>query len=164
MNTDLTNSRKLPRRAEFHAIRGLLALLLMVFFSLAFAVDPMPFRDAQEEARFRELAAELRCVMCQNQSLADSDAPIAKDLRREVLDLMQAGKSDDEIKTFLTERYTDFVLYRPPLQGSTLWIWIMPPLVLLVGAVVVFFVVRRRGAVLASTMESPKSVDGDEWQ
>ena len=80
----------------------------------------MPFRDAQEEARFRTLAAELRCVMCQNQSLADSNAPIAQDLRREVLDLMQSGKSDDEIKAFLTERYTDFVLYRPPMRGSTL--------------------------------------------
>ena len=76
----------------------------------------MPFRDAAEEARFRALAAELRCVMCQNQSLADSSAPIARDLRNEVLELMQQGKSDDEIKAFLTERYSDFVLYRPPLR------------------------------------------------
>src|SRR3546814_4690647 len=71
---------------------------------------------AAEEARFRELTAELRCPMCQNQSLADSSAPIAKDLRREVFELMREGKSDEQIKAFLVARYTEFVLYKPPLN------------------------------------------------
>ena len=72
---------------------ALLVLLGLLMAGAAFAVDPLPFRDAAEEARFRALAAELRCVMCQNQSLADSDAPIAHDLRKQVLELMHAGKS-----------------------------------------------------------------------
>lgn len=136
-------------------------LLLCLVATCTLAVDPMPFRDAQEEARFRALAAELRCVMCQNQSLADSNAPIAQDLRREVLDLMQSGKSDDEIKAFLTERYTDFVLYRPPMRGSTLWLWIAPPLLLVVGAVVLFVVVRKRAKPAPGNAPTP--VEGDDW-
>jgi cytochrome c-type biogenesis protein CcmH len=139
-----------------------IAILLCLANTLCFAVDPMPFRDAAEEARFRALAAELRCVMCQNQSLADSDAPIAHDLRNEVLELMQSGKSDDEIKAFLTERYTDFVLYRPAMRGSTLWIWIAPPLVLVAGAISLFFVLRSRRRMGPKTQ--PVAVNEDEWQ
>ncbi len=141
--------------------RMLLALALCLSAAPAFAVDPMPFRDAAEEARFRALAAELRCVMCQNQSLADSNAPIARDLRNEVLELMQQGKSDEEIKAFLTERYTDFVLYRPPLRGSTLWLWIAPAALLAGGAIVLLTVVRRRGAADAASAAQPD--DGEEW-
>lgn len=141
---------------------ALWALLLCLMAGTALAVDPMPFRDAREEARFRELAAELRCVMCQNQSLADSNAPIAQDLRKEVLELMQSGKSDEEIKTFLTERYTDFVLYRPPMRGSTLWLWVAPPLLLIIGMAVLFVVVRKRAKPAAGNTPTP--VEGDEWQ
>ena len=142
--------------------RYLIGILLCVASTLSFAVDPMPFRDAAEEARFRALAAELRCVMCQNQSLADSNAPIAHDLRNEVLELMQAGKSDEEIKAFLTERYTDFVLYRPAMHGSTLWIWIAPPLVLLTGAIVLFVVLRARRST--GSIAQATAVDEDDWQ
>ena len=122
---------------------------------------PLRFSDPAEEARFHALAAELRCVMCQNQSLADSNAPIARDLRNEVLELMQQGKSDEEIKAFLTERYTDFVLYRPPLRGSTLWLWIAPAALLAGGAIVLLTVVRRRGAAGAASAAQPD--DGEEW-
>ena len=150
----------MSRPSRIH--QWLLAILLCLVAGSSLAVDPMPFADAQEEARFRALAAELRCVMCQNQSLADSNAPIAHDLRREVLELMQQGKSDDEIKAFLTERYTDFVLYRPAMHGSTLWIWIAPPAVFLVGAVVLIMVLRgRRGTGAAA---GPKAVDEDDWR
>ena len=141
--------------------KWLIAILLCLFAGGSFAVDPMPFQNAQEEARFRELAAELRCVMCQNQSLADSNAPIAQDLRREVLELMQEGKTNDEIKSFLTERYTDFVLYRPSMHGSTLWIWIAPPALFLIGATVLFLILRRRTSSRAQP--APRSTDEDEW-
>lgn len=141
--------------------KWLMVILLCLFAGSSFAVDPMPFQSAEEETRFRELAAELRCVMCQNQSLADSSAPIAQDLRREVLELMQEGKSDDEIKHFLTERYTDFVLYRPSMRGSTLWIWIAPPILFLIGATVLFLVVRRRTA--RGVRPSPPASDEDDW-
>ena len=91
----------------------MLAMLLVSSLAFAQASDPTPlqFKDAAQETRFHALAAELRCVMCQNQSLADSNAQIAQDLRREVLALMNDGKSDAEIKRFLVDRYGEFVLY-----------------------------------------------------
>jgi cytochrome c-type biogenesis protein CcmH len=123
-------------------------LLLAFAFALtaapALAIDPLPFKDAAEEARFRALAAELRCVLCQNQSLADSNAGIAQDLRKEVFGLMRAGKSDEEIKDFLTERYSEFVLYKPRVEPRTWLIWFGPAAVLLAGAVAVTVIVRRR--------------------
>ncbi|MBJ6979266.1 MULTISPECIES: cytochrome c-type biogenesis protein [unclassified Luteimonas] len=124
-------------------------------------VQPLEFRDRAEEQRFHQLTLELRCVMCQNQSLADSDAPIAHDLRREVFNLMREGRSDAEIKTFLVERYGEFVLYRPPFGGGTLLLWLGPALVLLAGAVVLVVVVRRRAS--ANRVATDPVDDGQEW-
>lgn len=136
------------------------ALLLGLVLTLpALAIDPLPFRDAEQEARFRALTAELRCVMCQNQSLADSNAMIAKDLRREVFDLMQQGKSDQEIKDFLSARYTEFVLYDPPLSASNLLLWGGPIALLLIGAITVVVVVRKRSRGL----EKAPPVPDEEW-
>ena len=98
---------------------------------------PLQFRDAAEETRFHALASELRCVMCQNQSLADSNALIALQLRREVLDLMREGRSDAEVKDYLVQRYGEFVLYQPKLEASTWLLWLGPLVLLLVGAGVV---------------------------
>lgn len=106
---------------------------------------PLEFRDDAEARRFHDLVAELRCVMCQNQSLADSNAQIAHDLRREVFDLMRSGRSDAEIRAFLVERYGEFVLYRPRFGGHTWALWLAPGLLLLVGGVVVARIVRARG-------------------
>ena len=135
------------------------ALLLLLAAASIGAIEPMPYRDAAEEARFRALVAELRCVMCQNQSLADSNAGIAEDLRREVLDLMQQGRSDEEIREFLTARYGDFVLYDPPVDARTWLLWFGPALVLLAGVVTVVVVVRRKGA--AGAQLPPAS--GEDW-
>lgn len=121
--------------------------LMAPLLALAQAVsDPTPlqYRDAAEEARFHALAAELRCVQCQNQSLADSNAQIAHDLRREVLTLMQQGKSDAEIKQFLVDRYGEFVLYRPLMDTRNSVLWFGPLVLVLAGAGVLFWVVRRR--------------------
>ena len=107
---------------------------------------PLEFRDADEARRFNGLVSELRCVMCQNQSLADSNAQIAHDLRREVFDLMRSGRSDEEIRSFLVERYGEFVLYRPRFGGHTALLWLAPGLVLLVGVVVVARIVRARSS------------------
>jgi cytochrome c-type biogenesis protein CcmH len=111
----------------------LLALCLLLFAGLAAAIDPLPFKDEAEEQRFQHLARELRCLVCQNQNIADSDAGLARDLRQQVFEMMRAGKSDDEIRTFLTDRYGDFVLYRPPFKASTLLLWVGPLLILVVG-------------------------------
>jgi cytochrome c-type biogenesis protein CcmH len=126
--------------------RTLLVALALLLGSHARAIEPLPYRDAAEESRFRALTAELRCVMCQNQSLADSNAGIAQDLRREIFELMREGRSDEEIKQFLTERYGEFVLYDPPVAPRTWLLWFGPALVLLAGAVTVVVVVRRKSA------------------
>jgi cytochrome c-type biogenesis protein CcmH len=105
---------------------------------------PLQFHDAAEEQRFHALATELRCVMCQNQSLADSNAQIAQDLRREVLVLMRQGRSDPEIRDFLVARYGEFVLYKPRIGVTTWLLWFGPALLLVAGGIVVARVVRSR--------------------
>ena len=132
-----------------HALLLALALFAAPQFVRAQAnqqadATPLEFRDAVEERRFHALAAELRCVMCQNQSLADSNALIALQLRREVLDLMREGRSDAEVKDYLVQRYGEFVLYQPKLEASTWLLWLGPLVLLLVGAGVVVAIVRRK--------------------
>ena len=139
--------------------RALLAVLLFALSALA-AAQVIEFRDPAEEARFRALAAELRCVMCQNQSLADSNAPIAQDLRAEVLRLMREGKSDPQIKQYLVERYTEFVLYKPPVKPSTWLLWFGPALVVPVGAGAIVAIVRRKSR---QAPDAPPPADGQEW-
>lgn len=126
----------------------LIFLILLVFSQTLGAVDPMDYRSPEEEQRFRALAAELRCVMCQNQSLADSNAMIAKDLRLELLSLIREGKSDDEIKQFMVNRYTDFVLYKPPMRPGTWLLWFSPLLILLAGGISIFVIVKKRSAAM----------------
>jgi cytochrome c-type biogenesis protein CcmH len=163
----------LPRRPLFHraahgAATVFLATTLLVGAPLlalsppasAQASDPSPlrFRDDAEEARFRALVSQLRCVMCQNQSLADSNAQIAHDLRREVLDLMREGRDDDAIKRFLVARYGEFVLYRPRVESKTWLLWFGPALLLLAGGVVVARIVRHHAGD-----GSVEADDGQEW-
>jgi len=143
----------------------LLALLLTLAPGIALgqaaqSPTPLVFHDQAEEERFRALVGELRCVMCQNQSLSDSDAQIAHDLRREVLDLMRRGMSDAEVRDFLVARYGEFVLYRPRVSANTWLLWFGPGLLLVVGAFVVVRIVRRRSG--GSTGEVPVD-DGQEW-
>ena len=133
-------------RARRLAVAALL-LVSLLLSSAAFAqaaTDPAPlqFSDVAEERRFHALVSELRCVMCQNQSLADSNAQIAVDLRREVLTLMRAGKTDAEVKDFLVARYGEFVLYRPQVEASTWLLWFGPALLLLGGGFVIAGIVR----------------------
>jgi cytochrome c-type biogenesis protein CcmH len=120
-------------------------LLAMLMASPTFAIDPeAAFKDPAMQQRYERLTQELRCLVCQNQTIADSNAPLAADLRREVRELMESGKSDDEIRTFLTARYGDFVLYRPPVTARTYLLWGAPVLLLLVGLGVAIAIIRRR--------------------
>lgn len=105
--------------------------------------NPTAFASPEEEARYGALIEELRCVVCQNQSLADSNAELAQDLRDEVRGMVEEGKSDDEITAFLVQRYGDFVLYRPPLQPKTYLLWLGPGVLLLIASIVLVFIVRR---------------------
>ena len=141
-------------------MKRLLLVLLLLASAMASALEPIKFADDAEEARFRALSAELRCVMCQNQSLADSNAQIAHDLRMQVLALMREGKTDREIKDYLVARYSDFVLYSPPVRPSTWLLWFGPGLILLGGAAVLVVVVRKRAN---SAPAAPPSEDSQEW-
>lgn len=142
---------------------------LMLFASLAAAQPakpeaPLAFTSSAEEKRFHVLVSELRCVMCQNQSLADSNAQIARDLRREVLELMRQGKSDAEIRDFLVARYGEFVLYRPQVESKTWLLWFGPAVVLVFGGVIVAGIVRRRAGTGAAAKPDGDTPDEDqEW-
>jgi cytochrome c-type biogenesis protein CcmH len=146
-------------------LRGIcfsLILLAVLYATSAFAQkasDPAPlqFSNTTEEQRFHDLVAELRCVMCQNQSLADSNAQIAVDLRHEVLALMREGRSDADIRDFLVARYGEFVLYRPRVSGTTWLLWFGPLLFAFGGGVVVWRLLRRSGKSL------PPIDDAQEW-
>ena len=128
-----------------------LALSVSVFAQRAPVQEPLVFESMLQEDRFNQLTLELRCLVCQNQNLADSDAQLAHDLRAEVHEMLVAGKSDDEIKQFMVERYGDFVLYRPPVQKNTYLLWLAPMALLLIGGVVLRSSVKKRTALLEST-------------
>ena len=142
-------------------LRHLLLTLCLLLPMVTAVASPLAFDDTVQEARFHALTAELRCVQCHNQSLADSDALIAQDMRRQVLSLMQQGHSDAQIKDWLVQRYGTFVLYRPQWQGHTLWLWLIPVLLLLTGAALVWRTVRRRP--VASTPSTPDDPEAPSW-
>ena len=146
-------------------MRFALALLLWLAALPAFAqanqqadAAPLQVRNASEEQRFHRLAVELRCVMCQNQSLADSNALIALELRREVLDLMRAGKTDAQVKDHLVQRYGEFVLYKPRVEARTWLLWLGPAAILLAGMALVVVLVRRKSA-----QPLPRNDEPQEW-
>lgn len=122
---------------------ALLALTLLGQWAAAMEARPNADEPALEQ-RLLTLAADLRCVVCQNESLAESRAPLAKDLRQEIRDLMRQGRTDREVVEYLTARYGDFVLYRPPFKPVTYLLWFGPALFLGLGGVVWFFTIRRR--------------------
>jgi cytochrome c-type biogenesis protein CcmH len=122
-----------------------LALLIVLVSGPAWAGEARPLgEDPAVEARLKHLAIELRCLVCQNQTLADSNAPLAEDLRREVREMIVKNMSDKEIIDFLVERYGDFVLYRPPLKATTTLLWVGPFVLLVAGATVLVITLRRR--------------------
>ncbi len=134
-------------------------LSFAAFAQVATNRAPPQYTDATEERRFHALVSELRCVMCQNQSLADSNAQIANDLRHEVLELMRQGKSDAEVKSFLVARYGEFVLYRPRIASNTWLLWFGPALLLLIGALVITRIVRARSRGRPAVVAD----DSQEW-
>jgi cytochrome c-type biogenesis protein CcmH len=140
--------------------RAILVFALLALCSLAHAIDPLQFKDREQEVRFQNLTKQLRCLVCQNQDLADSDADLAKDLRRQVFEQMQAGKSDAEIKQYLVARYNDFVLYDPPLKPGTALLWFAPGALLLIGALVLVNVLRKRAQPVAA---APDPDSGEDW-
>jgi cytochrome c-type biogenesis protein CcmH len=166
------NRESVIGRSKASPASGLLRVLfvmMLVFSGLAHAqaIEPMPFVTHAQEVRFQHLTHELRCPMCQNESLADSNAPIARDLRNQIFKMMQQGQSDEQIKAYLVDRYSSYVLYDPPLSGGTWLLWFGPLLILLGGAGVVVMALKKRSRrdvdnAEPSTNELPTD-NGDDW-
>ena len=126
-------------------MRAFLLAVLLASGGAALAIDAEDaFDDPVLQQRYEKINRELRCLVCQNQTIADSNATLAQDLRREVRDMIAAGRTDDEIREFMIERYGDFVLYRPRMTAGNFLLWAAPVLLLVVGAFVLVRVVRRR--------------------
>jgi cytochrome c-type biogenesis protein CcmH len=129
----------------------------MLLAMQALAIDTgRAFEDPEQQARYELLIKDLRCLVCQNQSIADSNATLASDLRREVREMMIAGQSDQQIRDFMTARYGDFVLYRPPVSPRTWLLWSAPVLLLLGGLGIAAMVVMRR---MRAARANPAALD-----
>jgi len=123
-------------------------VLVLIASSNSLAVQPEEMlKDPKLEARARELSRELRCMVCQNQSIDESEAPLARDLRLLVRERLTKGDTNQQVLDFLVARYGEFVLLKPPLESRTIILWALPPMALLGGAVGLFFAVRRRRTV-----------------
>ena len=127
-------------------MKPLLFILLLVISINSHAVDSRQLSDPKQQESYETLTKELRCLVCQNQTIADSNAELASDLRRQVYEMLQQGKSEQEIIRFMTDRYGEFVLYKPAFAGKTSLLWIAPVLFLFMGLMTVFFVIRRKRA------------------
>ena len=150
-------------KSRLRHIRHVIAVVAIAFAlalsASAFAIDPLPFRNNAQRDHFQHLTSELRCMVCQDESLLSSNADFAKQLRRQIFDMMQQGKSDKEIKDWLVARYSTFILYDPPLAPSTIALWFGTPVILLAGGVVVVVLLRRRARPADSIAED----SGDDW-
>jgi cytochrome c-type biogenesis protein CcmH len=133
----------------------LLFLLITVDAALA-AVEYRQFANAEQQQSYQALISELRCLVCQNQTIADSNADLAKDLRRQVYEMLQQGKTKQEIADFMTARYGDFVLYNPPFKAKTGILWLAPVVFLLIGLMAVFLFVRRKKTASVSLSADKK--------
>jgi len=119
--------------------------LLLGLMTPAYAVEEeVAFEDPKIEQRYKQLIAELRCLVCQNQNLADSDAELAKDLRRKTVEMIASGASDDDVRTYMSDRYGDFVLYKPPFNLTTAFIWLGPFILLFAVIIGIVVTIRKR--------------------
>ncbi|HEX7324073.1 MAG TPA: cytochrome c-type biogenesis protein [Rhodanobacteraceae bacterium] len=123
------------------------------------SIDVLPFRNDAERLRFQHLTRQLRCMVCQDESVLASNADFARQLRGKIFNMMQAGQTDTQIKAWLVARYSKFILYDPPLAASTIALWFGTPAILLLGAGIVVVLLRRRTRPAASIPDEP----GEDW-
>jgi cytochrome c-type biogenesis protein CcmH len=145
------------------------ALLLALSLMAVLLAVPLHAKEAEPaaadpalEARMLRVAAELRCLVCQNQTIADSHAGLAEDLRREIREQLQRGASDAQVVQYMTDRYGDFIRYRPPLNSSTALLWIGPAVLLVVGLGVLALVLRRRSKLSPDRFEPDLDDEADD--
>lgn len=129
-------------------------LSIISFQTSSYALDQVSDSPAVE-VRLKKLSIELRCLVCQNSTLADSDAPLAQDLRNEIRKLIEAGKTDEEIVAYLVARYGDFVTFRPPVNASTALLWYGPFIMLIIGLIALVIVLKKRAKLIASEEALP---------
>ena len=125
----------------------------------AYAIAPERMPTPQLEARYLALIQGFRCMQCQDESLADSPVNLAADMRREIRDLLLAGKSDEQIRDFMVSRYGYFILFKPPFVLKTAWLWLTPGVLLLVGVITAVTVIRKRAALAATDLEDNDLTD-----
>lgn len=150
-------------------IKSMIGVLFLVFSTLTCAeILVYEFNDAKLEERFNQLSQELRCPKCQNNNIADSNAPLSVDLKNIIHEKLHEGQSNEEIVDFLTERYGDFITYRPPVKPSTWFIWFGPFVVLIIGAFTIFRFVSSRKSPHSSSEKRAVKPDGasvlQEWK
>ena len=134
------------------AIHMVLACLL-VASGAACAVDPTEMPTPELQRRYLGLTHELRCMQCQNEAISDSPVSLAADLRRQVREMLIAGKSDDDVRNYMVARYGDFILFRPRVAARTIWLWSAPGVLLLIGAAVAVRITKQRAALVAQDNE-----------
>jgi cytochrome c-type biogenesis protein CcmH len=145
------------RAASIFVVAFMTALLLGS--SAAYAIAPEQMPTPQLEARYLELIHGFRCMQCQDESLADSPVDLAADMRRQVRDMLLAGKSDQQIRDFMVSRYGYFILFKPPFIAKTAWLWLTPGVLLLVGLIAAFTVIRKRAALAATDLDDNDLTD-----
>lgn len=128
-------------------------ILCLLALPLPAVVEYHPFSDPQKEQAYQTLISELRCLVCQNQTIADSNADLAKDLRQQVYEMLQQGKSQQDVVDFMTQRYGDFVMYRPALTLKTALLWLGPIGFLLIGIIVILVLVRHKKAASHAALD-----------
>jgi cytochrome c-type biogenesis protein CcmH len=124
------------------------ALLWLALGPSAFAVDPTVLPNAELQRRYEALTHELRCMQCLNNSIADSPVGLASDLRRDVKEQLIAGKTDDEIRAYMVQRYGNVILFTPPMNAASAWVWILPALAAVAGLLIGIRIVRRRARLV----------------
>ena len=151
LTTTATARRRTPHGRPAGSLVALAALVLGA--TTAYAVDPTQLPDPALQERYLALTHELRCMQCQNEAIADSPVSLAADLRREVRDMLLAGKSDEDVRNFMVARYGDFILFRPRFNARNAWLWMAPGVLLLIGALVFVRIVQQRSALVSQDNE-----------
>ncbi len=130
--------------------------LLLVFVTAQASVELLEFDNPEQKSLYDELIDELRCLVCQNQNLKDSNADLAKDLRQQTYDMIRSGAGKQEVVNYMVARYGDFVLFRPPFRSTTMFLWIGPFFLMAVALAVLYLIIRRRGRAKADVFTDAK--------
>jgi cytochrome c-type biogenesis protein CcmH len=136
-----------------HWLLAIAVIALLIGADASARVEVKEFDTPEQQAKYEKMIDELRCLVCQNQNLADSNSELAIDMRRKTYEMIKEGKSSEEVADFMVERYGDFVLYRPPLNQTTLLLWIGPFIILVIGVAVLIRTITKRRAMSDSTVD-----------